>query len=74
MTPGPRSGPPGPRPPPVLPADCATFDADAYFGKVLRASPSGTRLGRSQALTTHFLFLELRHNPKRRHGRSLPPE
>ncbi|MEU3038882.1 tyrosine-type recombinase/integrase [Streptomyces griseoaurantiacus] len=36
-------------------------DADAYFGKVLRASPSGTRLGRSQALTTYFLFLELRH-------------
>lgn len=36
-------------------------DADAYFGKVLRASPSGTRLGRSQALNTYFLFLELRH-------------
>ncbi|MFD8823591.1 hypothetical protein ACFV1C_14665 [Streptomyces sp. NPDC059605] len=36
-------------------------DADAYFGKVLRASPNGTRLGRSQALTTYFLFLELRH-------------
>jgi hypothetical protein len=29
--------------------------------QVLRASPSGTRLGRSQALTTYFLFLELRH-------------
>ncbi|UFR07047.1 hypothetical protein KBP30_40510 [Streptomyces sp. Go40/10] len=29
-------------------------DADAYFGKVLRASPSGTRLGRSQTLTTYF--------------------
>jgi hypothetical protein len=36
-------------------------DADAYFGKALRTSPSGTRLGRSQALTTYFLFLELRH-------------
>ncbi|MFE5808457.1 tyrosine-type recombinase/integrase [Streptomyces sp. NPDC056491] len=36
-------------------------DTDAYFGKVLRGSPSGTRLGRSQALTTYFVFLELRH-------------
>ncbi|MFF2412694.1 hypothetical protein [Streptomyces sp. NPDC058092] len=36
-------------------------DADAYFGKVLRQSPSGTRLARSQALTTYFMFLELRH-------------
>lgn len=36
-------------------------DADAYFGKVLRGSPSGTRLARSQALSTYFLFLELRH-------------
>ncbi|CAM5388688.1 site-specific integrase [Streptomyces hirsutus] len=36
-------------------------DADAYFGKVLRGSPSGTRLGRSQALSTYFMFLELRH-------------
>ncbi|WP_234342705.1 hypothetical protein [Streptomyces sp. NRRL B-3648] len=27
-------------------------DADAYLGKVLRNSPSGTRLARSQALTT----------------------
>jgi hypothetical protein len=36
-------------------------DADAYFGNVLRASPSGTRLGRSQALSMYFLFLELRH-------------
>ncbi|MFC8238289.1 hypothetical protein [Streptomyces sp. NPDC056661] len=36
-------------------------DADAYFGKVLRNSPSGTRLARSQALTTYFMFLELRH-------------
>ncbi|MFJ8628646.1 hypothetical protein ACIRD3_38190 [Kitasatospora sp. NPDC093550] len=36
-------------------------DADMYFGKVLRDSPSGTRLGRSQALSTYFMFLELRH-------------
>jgi site-specific recombinase XerD len=36
-------------------------DADTYFGKVLRGSPSGTRLARAQALTTYFLFLELRH-------------
>ncbi|MFI6965764.1 hypothetical protein [Streptomyces sp. NPDC050255] len=35
--------------------------ADAYFGKVLRGSPSGTRLARSQALSTYFMFLELRH-------------
>ncbi|MGW3423609.1 hypothetical protein [Streptomyces phaeochromogenes] len=35
--------------------------ADAYFGKVLRNSPGGTRLARSQALTTYFMFLELRH-------------
>ncbi|MFE3526375.1 hypothetical protein ACFXOD_33135 [Streptomyces sp. NPDC059161] len=34
----------------------------AYFGRVLRGSPSGTRLARSQALSTYFLFLELRHN------------
>ncbi|WP_223837485.1 hypothetical protein [Streptomyces venezuelae] len=36
-------------------------DADGYFGKVLRGSPSGTRRARAQALTTYFLFLELRH-------------
>ena len=36
-------------------------DADAYFGKVLRGSAKGTRLSRSQALKTYFLFLELRH-------------
>jgi hypothetical protein len=36
-------------------------DADMYFGKVLRNSPSGTRLARSQALSTYFMFLELRH-------------
>lgn len=28
---------------------------------MLRKSPSGTRLARAQALTTYFLFLELRH-------------
>lgn len=36
-------------------------DADVYFGKVLPGSPSGIRLARAQALTTYFLFLELRH-------------
>lgn len=36
-------------------------DADAYFGRVLRGSPSGTRLARSQALSTYFEFLDLRH-------------
>jgi len=36
-------------------------DADTYFGRVLRAAPSGTRLARSQALRTYFEFLELRH-------------
>ncbi|MFD8870646.1 hypothetical protein ACFV1F_40995 [Streptomyces sp. NPDC059590] len=41
--------------------DMEPADADTYFGKVLRQSPSGTRLARSQALTTYFMFLELRH-------------
>ena len=36
-------------------------DADAYFGKVLRAAARGTRLSRAQALKTYFVFLELRH-------------
>jgi site-specific recombinase XerD len=36
-------------------------DADAYLGQVLRGSPSGTRLARSQALSTYFTFVELRH-------------
>jgi hypothetical protein len=36
-------------------------DADAYFGKVLRATAKGTRLARAQAIKTFFLFLELRH-------------
>ncbi|NIY62137.1 tyrosine-type recombinase/integrase [Streptomyces malaysiensis] len=36
-------------------------DADGYFGKVLRGSPSGTRLAGARALTAYFLFLELRH-------------
>ncbi len=36
-------------------------DADGYFGRVLRGSPSGTRLARSQALRVYFAFLELRH-------------
>ncbi|MET7298859.1 tyrosine-type recombinase/integrase [Embleya sp. NPDC005575] len=41
--------------------DMEPADADAYFGKVLRGSRSGTRPARSQALTTYFMFLELRH-------------
>ncbi|CAL9334980.1 hypothetical protein SUDANB58_00147 [Streptomyces sp. enrichment culture] len=41
--------------------DMEPADADGYFGKVLRGSPSGTRLTRAQAPTTYFLFLELRH-------------
>jgi hypothetical protein len=36
-------------------------DADAYFGRVLRAASSGTRLARAQVLTRYFTFLELRH-------------
>jgi integrase/recombinase XerD len=36
-------------------------DADDYFGRVLRGSPSGTRLARSHALRVYFAFLELRH-------------
>lgn len=36
-------------------------DADAYFGKIIRGVASGTRLARTQALTTYFQFLELRH-------------
>ncbi|MFG2395182.1 hypothetical protein ACGFYF_40945 [Streptomyces lavendulae] len=41
--------------------DMEPTDADGYFGKVLRGSPSGTRLARAQALTMYCLFLELRH-------------
>ena len=41
--------------------DMEPADADAYFGQVLRAAAEGTRLGRAQALTTFFAFLELRH-------------
>lgn len=36
-------------------------DADVYFGNVLRGAAKGTRLARSQALKTYFLFLEIRH-------------
>ena len=36
-------------------------DADEYFGRVLRDAPSGTRLARSQALSTYFEFMQLRH-------------
>jgi hypothetical protein len=41
--------------------DMEPADADAYFGKVLRDAAKGTRLARSQALRTYFLFLEIRH-------------
>jgi integrase/recombinase XerD len=36
-------------------------DADAYFGRVLRDAAKGTRLARSQALRTYFLFVEIRY-------------
>ena len=36
-------------------------DADAYFGRVMRGSPSGTRLARASAVSLYFEFLELRH-------------
>lgn len=41
--------------------DMQPTDADAYFGTVLRAVPTNTRLARAQALKTYFEFLELRH-------------
>jgi len=41
--------------------DMEPADADAYFGTVLRDAAKGTRLARSQALRTYFLFLEIRH-------------
>lgn len=41
--------------------DMEPSDADAYFGTVLRGAAKGTRLARSQALRTYFLFLEIRH-------------
>ena len=41
--------------------DMEPADADMYFGKVLRDAAKGTRLARSQALKTYFLFLEIRH-------------
>ena len=41
--------------------DMEPADADAYFGRVLRDAAKGTRLARSQALRTYFLFLEIRH-------------
>ena len=36
-------------------------DADAYFGRVLRGAPKGTRLARAAALCVYFEFVELRH-------------
>ena len=41
--------------------DIEPVDADASFGMVLRGAVKGARLGRSQALRTYFLFLEIRH-------------
>jgi len=41
--------------------DMQPADADAYFGTVLRNAAKGTRLARSQALKTYFLFVEIRH-------------
>jgi integrase/recombinase XerD len=44
--------------------DMEPADADSYFGVVLRGAAgrcAGTRLGRSEALRTYFLFLEIRH-------------
>ncbi len=41
--------------------DMQPADADAYFGTVLRDAAKGTRLARSQALRTYFLFVEIRH-------------
>ena len=41
--------------------DMEPADADAYFGKVLRDAARGTRLARSQALRTYFVFVEIRH-------------
>ncbi|HTQ90361.1 MAG TPA: hypothetical protein VMK84_12800 [Streptosporangiaceae bacterium] len=37
--------------------DMEPADADAYFGTVLRDAAKGTRLARSQALKTYFLFV-----------------
>jgi integrase/recombinase XerD len=37
--------------------DMEPADADAYFGKVVRDAARGTRLARSQALRTYFVFL-----------------
>ncbi|MFI0899090.1 hypothetical protein [Streptomyces sp. NPDC020983] len=47
----------------VLSRSSSRADVTSQFlkRKALRASPRGTRLGRSQALATYFLFLELRH-------------
>ena len=41
--------------------DMEPADADAYFGTVLRDAAKDTRLARSQALRTYFLFVEIRH-------------
>ena len=41
--------------------EMAPADADAYFGTGAARRAGGTRLARAQALTTYFVFLELRH-------------
>ena len=41
--------------------DMQPADADLYFGKALRGATKGTRLVRSQAPKTYFLFVEIRH-------------
>jgi hypothetical protein len=56
--------------------DMEPADADAHFGTVFADAAKGTRLGRSQALRTYFLFLELRHKAEfasdDRPGRGMP--
>jgi integrase len=47
--------------------DMEPADADVYFGKVLRDAAKGTRLARSQALRTYFVFVELRHKVEIHH-------
>lgn len=41
--------------------DMEPADADAYFGRVLKGAPIGTRLARAAAVSVFFEYLELRH-------------
>jgi hypothetical protein len=43
-------------------------DADAYFGRMLKGAAKGTRLARSQALTTYFQFLPIDRTTGRHAG------